>query len=243
MTLKKRQRAFTLIELLIVVLIIAILAAIAIPNFMEFQVRAKVARAKNDMRTLAGALEAYHVENGDYPYISDHEEGEWTMPAGFPYNRTSPGGLTTPIAYLVATLPDPFALHVSKGGGLWMPDGPPVLHYERLGFGFDVNGDPYNDNGSGFRAVHVPFDANGTIWGTFNAAGPETDETTNRGDVPTEYVLFSIGPDHTHRIYNQDGTIQLKSRWSVLNYYDPTNGTVSQGNIVRFPGGQGGFLP
>jgi type II secretion system protein G len=62
-----RRSAFTLIELLIVVAIIAILAAIAVPNFLEAQVRAKVSRANNDMRALATALEVYHVDHNTYP--------------------------------------------------------------------------------------------------------------------------------------------------------------------------------
>src|SRR5260221_3715617 len=60
------KRAFTLIELLIVVAIIAILAAIAVPNFLEAQTRAKVSRVKADMRTLGTAMEQYNVDYNGY---------------------------------------------------------------------------------------------------------------------------------------------------------------------------------
>jgi len=233
----KMRKGFTLIELLIVVAIISILAAIAIPNFLEAQTRAKVSRAKSDLRTVSVALETYRVDNNNYPYISDDDAGEWIMPAGFPKGRSSPGGLTTPIAYLTSALYDPFVLDSRDRSSGQMPDGPQYLHYERLGFGYDGSGNPYNDAGSGFRAIHVPFDAHGSIWGTYNPGGPDTDETVDPRVVPTAYVLYSIGPDRTHRVYNPDGSILTKSRWSVLNYYDPTNGTISPGNVVRFPGG------
>ena len=81
------KKAFTLIELLIVVAIIAILAAIAVPNFLAFQTRAKVSRSMADMRGIATALEAYAVDHSDYP------------PNDGVYNVIPPQ-LTTPIMFI-----------------------------------------------------------------------------------------------------------------------------------------------
>ena len=64
--IQNSTRAFTLIELLIVVAIIAILAAIAVPNFLEAQVRAKVGRSVSDMRTMVTGLESYAVDHNGY---------------------------------------------------------------------------------------------------------------------------------------------------------------------------------
>jgi general secretion pathway protein G len=65
--MKKRESGFTLIELLIVIAIIGILAAIAIPNLLNAVQRGKQKRSMSDMRTLATAIEAYAVDNNLYP--------------------------------------------------------------------------------------------------------------------------------------------------------------------------------
>ncbi len=88
-----RKNGFTLIELLIVVAIIAILAAIAVPNFLEAQTRAKVSRAKADMRSIGTGVESYLVDYSVYP---DPDTETW-----HPSLLEVPG-LTTPIAYLTA---------------------------------------------------------------------------------------------------------------------------------------------
>ena len=108
--MKIRRRAFTLIELLIVVAIIAILAAIAVPNFLEAQVRSKVSRVHSDMRSMATALESYIVDN-NRPIIGISEGeylGLWdrigvTANMLILYRR-----LTSPVAYMTSVPEDPF---------------------------------------------------------------------------------------------------------------------------------------
>lgn len=63
----RRQAGFTLIELLIVVAIIGLIAAIAIPNLRNAMDRAKQNRTLADIKALATALEQYAIDNNTYP--------------------------------------------------------------------------------------------------------------------------------------------------------------------------------
>ena len=201
---------FTLIELLIVVAIIAILAAIAVPNFLEAQTRAKVARAKADQRSLATAIESYSVD--------------WNRPAlaanilatagcvGYPVgwgggievviNAYAQSKLTTPIAYITSVPPDPFR-NVGWLGADW---GIPAS-YEAMPFYLYTN---YNCKYLNARMQTA--DRMGYVW-SLQSVGP-----SRKGAGTMVKVL--IGEVST-------------LPWQTTSAYDPSNGTVSWGWIIR----------
>lgn len=113
------KRAFTLIELLIVVAIIAILAAIAVPNLMEAQARAKASRALSDMRSLGVAIASYTVDNNVPPidgYTYLFIMGSWYT-SQYPGNQLG-NRLSTPVGYITKLPVDPFAKRVAYGGNI-----------------------------------------------------------------------------------------------------------------------------
>lgn len=66
---RKNQKGFTLIELLIVVAIIGILAAIAIPQFASYRQKAYNSAATSDLKNLKTGMEAYQADNQEYPAV------------------------------------------------------------------------------------------------------------------------------------------------------------------------------
>ena len=78
------RKGFTLIELLIVVVIIGILAAIAIPKFAQTKDRAKIAAARSEVRNLMTAAEGYYSDSQTYP----------TTPAAVGTNSPTSSGVT-----------------------------------------------------------------------------------------------------------------------------------------------------
>jgi len=87
-----QRNGFTLIELLIVVAIIGILAAIAVPNFLNARTRALISRIEADCKNTGTALEAYRTDHNRYPIDATNRN-----PIGLYM-------LTTPVAYM-STLP------------------------------------------------------------------------------------------------------------------------------------------
>lgn len=152
-----------------------ILAAIAVPNFLEAGVRSKVSRVRSDMRSMATGIESYYVDWNQYPECTTDPAKMLRRPKeGEPVvSSFANPALTTPIAYLTQFFPDAFS--VAPGA--------------TFGYYQDKNG----------------------------------------------WMLFSPGPDKKFdlgwEVY--DSKVAQPTKDLLMYFYDPTNGTVSGGDIVR----------
>ena len=206
---------FTLIELLIVVAIIAILAAIAVPNFLEAQVRAKISRAKTDMRTFAVAEDAYRVDWNTYTHSNGGQYNPWD-PAG-PGHWSGFGQLTTPVAYITSIPLQPFGQVIRLWGSL----GTRRWNSFRLGTGNSGNRLNTGNLGGNVEPEAFPADCYNIY-----CDGPDQIKDS-RGDFIDSgtgggYPWVNANPN------DAPGVLDI--------VYDPTNGTVSRGDIMR-PGG------
>ncbi len=195
------KKSFTIIELLIVVAIISILAAIAVPNFLEAQTRAKVSRVKADMRTMLNGLEAYAVDHNKYPKrhfgMADPEQNTDHFVPDLDTKMEDMSRLTTPIAYLTSL---------------------PVDIFERA-VAAPLNKIDYYDPIQTYRYVN------------YLNVDPEKKRPG--------YMLVSVGPDGYIGVLSsgEPGRYPPQPPGAALTYswiYDPTRGTISMGNIVRF---------
>lgn len=88
----RRQRGFTLIEIMVVVVILGILAAVVVPRIMDRPDDARIAKARQDIRVLESSLNLYKLDNFYYPSTQQGLEALVTPPSGEPAARNWKSG-------------------------------------------------------------------------------------------------------------------------------------------------------
>src|SRR3990167_4021757 len=77
MRISKRQQGFTIVELLIVIVVIGILAALVITTFTGIQQKARNTERQTDIKAMHGQVEAFFAQNGKYPTLANMNDGTW----------------------------------------------------------------------------------------------------------------------------------------------------------------------
>ncbi len=234
-----RENGFTLIELLIVIAIILILIAIALPNFLAAQARAKVVRERADIRTIATAIESLRVDlnillvdfwdddNGRIlnarfygnTYGGNVQVDPPRFKACCSWHATNRRGgttglftpLTTPVPYLSSVPTDPFAYETGDVALIREDVLKPISYMYH-----DREAEDKRLAGDDFRGVFGCYRQGSCPPGLHGIEKPLSID---------HYIVVGFGPD-------------LERNDDLPVPYNPTNGTASFGDVIyRSDGG------
>ena len=123
-----RKSGFTIVELLIVIVVIGILAAITIVAYNGVQERARYTNARSDLRSVHAALQAYHATNGSYPVTGTTTAANWRYSCS-----TGMANFIIGLSTVAANAPQAPCRDVSVNNDTWL----------------------YGSDGVGYKLIHI----------------------------------------------------------------------------------------